>query len=214
MDAALEYNTKFWSPDNTDKHTAHAISNDSQHNILMDNPKYDEDLLRKLNSKVIFWNSQQDEFFICDEPRETDTGVLADYYVQRPYFDIIASKEKASAIYKVFEHDKLAGITKFGIKSYDCSETIIKLAAHDTLIFVKKSTPIVKLSYTIRNSSVNYCPTTYKLDHDFWLDGFKYELSSLDLDEDDTYQLFIVGISSVVDSNYILNKIDEALNKF
>jgi hypothetical protein len=212
MDAALEYNTKFWSPDNTDKHTAHAISNDSQHNILMDNPKYDEDLLRKLNSKVIFWNSQQDEFFICDEPRETDTGVLADYYVQRPYFDIIASKEKASAIYKAFEHDKLTGITKLGIKSYDCSETIIKLAASD--VREEVSPKFLKLSYTIRNGSVNYCPTTYTLNHDFWLGGFKYELSSLDLDEDDTYQLFIVGISSVVDSNYILNKIDEALGKF
>ena len=214
MDAALEYNTEFWSPDNTCKSTRHTISNDTQHNILIDNPKYDEDLLRKLNSKVMFTNSQQDEFFICEEPRETDTGVLADYYVQRPYFDIIASKEKASAIYKAFEHDKLVGVTKLGIKSYDCNETIIKLAARDSLIFVNPGYSIVKLSYTIRNGSVNYCPTTYTLDHDFWLGGFKDDISFFDLDEDDTYQLFIVGISSVVDNNYILNKIDEALSDF
>ena len=178
----------------------------------MDNPKYDEDLLRKLNSKVIFWNSQQDEFFICDEPRETTTGVLADYYVQRPYFDIFASKEKASAIYKAFEHNKFVGITKLGVKSYDCNETIIKLAASD--VREEVSPKFLKLSYTIRNGSVNYCPTTYTLDHDFWLDGFKCEVESFNLDEDDTYQLFIVGISSVVDSNYILNKIDEALHNF
>ena len=120
MELAISKNMLFWNESNSDYNYL---------DILEDNPKYQIDILRDINKKSITLDSQEnlidrkeinlnDSFidFMCDQQnylrKEFDNKKII-LTNQKPYVELIVSKEKALKLFEHFNMNLDIGIILF-----------------------------------------------------------------------------------------------------
>lgn len=131
MEGLIDKNFKWWNSDIDDYSNLNSSDKDE---ILLDNPKYDIDLLKSINKYVITLDSQQEEVntseinmnegFISfvSEVRNYSISSLKNNRVvksvQKPYLECLTTSRNANKIYKRLENSDYGIFVKDGDRYY------------------------------------------------------------------------------------------------
>lgn len=157
MELAISKNQLFWNESNSDYNYL---------DILEDNPKYEIDILRDINKKSITLDSQEnlndkkeinlnDSFidFVCDQKnyrrKEFDNKKII-LTNQKPYVELIASKEKALKLFEHFNMNLDIGIILFNNNEQKINTSMYYILFDDSIKFKTKNR-IVLTYYKLNN---------------------------------------------------------------
>ena len=146
MELAISKNMLFWNESNSDYNYL---------DILEDNPKYQIDILRDINKKSITLDSQEnlidrkeinlnDSFidFMCDQQnylrKELDNKKII-LTNQKPYVELIASKEKALKLFEHFNMNLDIGIILFNNNEQKINTSMYYILFDDSIKFKTKN---------------------------------------------------------------------------
>ena len=222
MDSAISKNILFWNETNSDYNYL---------DILKDNPKYEIDILRNINKKSITLDSQEnlndredinlnDSFidFVCDQQnyhkKEFDNKKIT-VSIQKPYIELITSKDKALKLFEHFNMNLDIGIILFNNNEQKINMSMYNILFDDTIKFKTKNRIVLtyyKLNSFVKNKRnekhIYLHTTTFNFNYDFLKKSFDNTCNEFNINCNDIFNVFIIGKNHSININHIFSEIN------